>query len=222
MTAFSQNSTPAMNTNSETSKKPLHYECNMSSDLHKRGCDLIEQGNLESAMKVLRKALQIRSSIYGEEHINIATTLYNIGRIYHDREEYSFALTIYQKALQMQRNTLSTKDHVSIISTMVNIGRVHHLGGNLKEALQTYLDLIRIVINKVGSNHPFIPNILKSIGNIRLEMGDTKRGIEYLTRASLIENMNGGDSKENKDEALMSTSIMLSRCSLRSPNAAAA
>ena len=62
---------------------------------------LLEERNVDRAMACLLTALKIQQETLGEKHSEQAETLYMIGRILHDREEFVDSLEIYNRAVNL-------------------------------------------------------------------------------------------------------------------------
>jgi tetratricopeptide (TPR) repeat protein len=82
----------------------------------------------KEALEYLRQALEMRRKIYGEDHLDIATTLNNIGSVYYNLNKHQEALESYKQSLQIEKkmyseNHLSLENHHSrIASSYKNIG----------------------------------------------------------------------------------------------------
>ncbi|KAG7341651.1 tetratricopeptide repeat protein [Nitzschia inconspicua] len=61
-----------------------------------------DKDDFESAKIELRKALQIRESIYGMFHIDTSKCYYEIGRAYYAEKKYNESLVMYRKALRIR------------------------------------------------------------------------------------------------------------------------
>lgn len=58
--------------------------------------------HLKSALRPLVRALYLRSVLHGDAHPRTAETMYLLGRLLHDREEYVDALGMYERAMAAQ------------------------------------------------------------------------------------------------------------------------
>jgi tetratricopeptide (TPR) repeat protein len=61
-----------------------------------------EKEDFEPAKTELRKALQIRESIYGMFHEDTSKCYYEIGRAYYAQKNYNESLVMYRKALRIR------------------------------------------------------------------------------------------------------------------------
>uniref|UniRef100_A0A7S4M423 Uncharacterized protein n=1 Tax=Odontella aurita TaxID=265563 RepID=A0A7S4M423_9STRA len=72
----------------------------LGSDLHSRGTGNGGNGDLRSALPPLARALFVRSCLIGESHPTSIRTVYALGRLLHDQEEYVDALGMYRRAAE--------------------------------------------------------------------------------------------------------------------------
>ena len=161
--------------------------------LERKGAILFDQRNLHGAMLAYLASLRIYESwtptlprrmmqqkekqdYHHEEEIfqvERARLLYAIGRTLHDREEYIDALSIYNKALEVQRDIVVQNNQTSqqqpqqeyhhhhkkknacvdVITTLCNVGRIHHLLGDLDKAIRVNQEVVTLAIEMVTREH---------------------------------------------------------------------
>lgn len=83
-------------------------------------------GHCDKARKYLDESLKIKENIYGSGHLEIATTVENLGNVFFDLEEYHDAQENYERALTIKRSKLSKKEkeNPDIAQTLNNLGNV--------------------------------------------------------------------------------------------------
>eukprot|EP00956_Cyclotella_meneghiniana_P027923 scaffold63984_cov61-Cyclotella_meneghiniana.AAC.2 len=89
----------------------LHYHANSSDnddDSEEPTKDRLEGSSTDKAMELLQQALSLRKQCLGPNHVDVATTLNNIGRIHVQRDRFNEALGYYQDALHIRRVCLVT------------------------------------------------------------------------------------------------------------------
>jgi tetratricopeptide (TPR) repeat protein len=70
-------------------------------------------------------SLDIRRYIYGNiNHLDIASSLNNIGLAYYSKNDYDEALKYYNESLKMRRVIYGNINHPDIASSLNNIGVV--------------------------------------------------------------------------------------------------
>ena len=79
-----------------------------------------KQGEYEEAKAYYQKALKIRVSKLGEDHVDVATSYNNLGIVAADQGEYEEAKAYYQKALKITVSKLG-EDHPHVKQTKRNL-----------------------------------------------------------------------------------------------------
>jgi tetratricopeptide (TPR) repeat protein len=68
-------------------------------------------GLYDQAVPLLESALEKRRALYGEEHLDVASSLDRLAEVLKHRAEYDRALPMYQQALALRRKLLGD-EHV--------------------------------------------------------------------------------------------------------------
>lgn len=83
--------------------------------------------------------LSIRKIIQGDKpHLDIASSLNNIGLIYSDQGNLEQALEFYNQSLEIKKTIQGDKPHKNIAVTLNNIGVIYKKQGNLEKAIEFY------------------------------------------------------------------------------------
>lgn len=110
-----------------------------------------------------------------------ANTYFSIGQVYLEESNYTKALATFHQSLQLFE---STKDKNGIIKVLLSMGSLYTGLGKNKEALDTYNRALKI--SKEASNFKQ-DIILRGIGTVYYNYGDTKKSLAYLEKSlSLI------------------------------------
>jgi tetratricopeptide (TPR) repeat protein len=199
-------------------KEVGHNHIYVATILEKKGSVLFDQRKLQTSMLSYLASLKIYDYLYEECNriefysVEKSRILYAVGRTLHDREEYSDALTVYEKALSFHRVKSSTEDktddalsdknspgkiksNVDAVTILCNIGRLYHILGDLNNALKANLDIVDLAIEMVGGgetaeSHPFVRNRLVILGNLYVEAGMLEEAMEVFAR--VVRNGDGG------------------------------
>jgi len=105
-----------------------------ASALHGIGECLLLQQNSHQGEPYLLSALTIRRKVLGEMHEDLADTLYMIGLALQRREEYSDAVSCYEKALGSWREALGDDD-TNVLLVLRDMARAHRSRNDLLCAL---------------------------------------------------------------------------------------
>jgi tetratricopeptide (TPR) repeat protein len=118
----------------------------------------------EESEKYLRKAIDIRSLVYGDDNPLLAGVYNSLGVTLLDQKKYTLAKPYFEKALKIRLNTygnLSPK--VSLCYG--NLGRLYKEIGNKEEAIKCFND----AISSLPEDHPNVAILKKKIDDILKE-----------------------------------------------------
>lgn len=172
---------------SKTRKEWGHDHVHVAAILEKKGAVQFEQKKYQNAMLSFLASWKIYQHFKGYE-LEESRLLYAIGRTLHDREEFSDALKMYQKAFALREEIEHTSKRMTIdsIQILCNICRIHHMMGDLQLALEANEKIVGMASEMVGggetaSSHAFVRNRLIVLGNVYVEMGRLREAMECFT-----------------------------------------
>ncbi len=148
------------------------------------GFQLYEQGTAESLRKAILKleeALQLWQQVDNKDRE--ANTLYYIGNIYEDLEEYQKALEYYNQALPLVQAVGDREGKVAILN---NLGLVYSTLGEKQKALECYKQALPLV-QAVGDREKKA-SLLANIGLVYSDLKEYQKALEYCNQSlSLVE-----------------------------------
>ena len=139
----------------------------------------------DAALAHYGQSLNIRRSILGDHHKDVATTLNNIGRVHYMTSDYEAALDVYRRALAVRRTLLGETD-LDVAATVYNAGQTLHQLGRLEEAMELYDDFLRIARARLGADHRDISVMLKCVAQIHHEKGQHDKAHEVYEESLRI------------------------------------
>jgi tetratricopeptide (TPR) repeat protein len=143
-------------------------------------------GNYSKGEIYFRNALQIyeiENDIQG-----IAFTLNSLANVAGHNQDFSSALQLLQRSKDFK---LRVGDTYGACNSMVNIARIQRKLGRHEEALQIYLECLKITEHNGWI--PFNSELYNNIGNIFLDIGDYEKA-EYNYKKSLEMNLQIGNA----------------------------
>ncbi|KAL3805648.1 hypothetical protein HJC23_005892 [Cyclotella cryptica] len=163
----------------------LHYHANSSESDDdsdngkdsKKNLGSDSDSSTDKAMELFQQALAMRIKCLGPDHVDVATTLNNIGRIYVQNDQFDRALGYYQDALRIRRISLGTNS-LDYAATAFNAGQSLHQKGDLDEAARLYHEFLRVATLKFGRNHRDVAVVLSGIAQIHQEKREFEKALE--------------------------------------------
>ena len=73
----------------------------MATSYNNIGCVYLKKGDLENALLQFQRALEIRTRVFGSEHLYVAAS-YNMGMVYEKQGRYEEALDYYHRSLDIR------------------------------------------------------------------------------------------------------------------------
>ena len=109
----------------------------MANALFNLGRLLVQKGEWDTAMGVLRESVRVQREVYGENHIYVAQALELVGYAQLSTEAYDSALLSFTGALAVYRRINGPLDG-SIANVLFNVGLVRERKNELADAWEAY------------------------------------------------------------------------------------
>lgn len=127
-------------------------------------------GHYEDAAELLKRALQIRNEIPGDNHESTATTKVQLATVLHFSGKYAEAEPLLREALSIQKQIL-TPDDPQIASTLSTLGGVLKGLGDYDAAETVLRDALELQRNIFDSDHVDISETLNILGLLLKDKG---------------------------------------------------
>ena len=141
----------------------------------------------DQAIPLYERALAIRERALGPDHPDVATTLDSLGRLHQDlgqalerhgliilsqeyqKEEYSKALSLYQRALAIRQQALFP-NHPNVATSLTNLAKLYEQSDSLGRALQKdalpFYEQALAILEQTQPDHPDTAEVLQNLGYI--------------------------------------------------------
>ncbi|MCH7814487.1 MAG: tetratricopeptide repeat protein [Planctomycetes bacterium] len=100
-------------------------------------------------------ALAMRRKLLGDEHVDVAISLYDLGMLLHDTERYAEAEQVLREALAIRRKLLGD-EHEHTIRTAARLGQLLRDAGELNEAEALLREAVERSRVALGDGHRFV------------------------------------------------------------------
>lgn len=114
-----------------------------------------EQGLIQSAELLLRKALLIRERVLGTGHETVGVVLRNLGILNALLENYAEAERLLQSAMLARSRALGAT-HPEVILCLLDLARIYAEQDKRGEARACYLEALKIGEPTLGQGHPLL------------------------------------------------------------------
>jgi serine/threonine-protein kinase len=134
----------------------------------------------DRAQTLLERALALRRASLGEDHPDVAESLYQLGVVLRARGEYERARELFQRALAIQRRTLD-EAHPAVVLTVL---RLSQLFTPIDEQIATAREALALARRAQGAEHAVVADRMVRLGLLLLGKGIHDEA-EALFRESL-------------------------------------
>lgn len=138
---------------------------------------LMEQGKLEEAGEQHKRALSIRTKLFGENHTDAATSYHNMALLCKRQGKLAEAEEHYRKALSI-RTKLFGEIHPDVAVIMHNMTTLMKAQGKFDKALENAEKVLAINLKLYGEQHPEVADSYDSLGNTLHSMERKAEAIE--------------------------------------------
>ncbi|CAF1556652.1 unnamed protein product [Adineta steineri] len=143
-------------------------------------------GDHKEALALYAKQLLIQRKLFSPDHIFLAPTYHNVGKVYYDLGDYTKALDYYKKALEIRKKSLPPNDPDLGVSYN-NIAGIYEKMHDNKSFLEYSKKALEIGKRSLPSNDP---DLAKTYGNIGLQhynTGNYPEAMEYYNKTLEIQ-----------------------------------
>ena len=140
------------------------------------------KGDLPAALESFHEALDLQMDALGDEHLEVAKTLHNIGVCHRHSDEWDEALTYYRKAVAVFEK-VQGKNHLDTARTLHNIGGVYRRKKMYREAMSCFKEVLRIRRKNLGDDHASVSIALVSIAAVLRRSGRKEEANKFYAAA---------------------------------------
>ncbi len=132
-----------------------------------------------------RRALEIRTRLFGDDHLDVARSLDNLGNTLAARGQRPRARELYRRALAIRIRVLG-ENHPEVAQGRFNIGMLLMEEGALEEAGEHYAAALRVYQQSYGAGSARTAHVLLAMAQLDERRGDLVAALEHATRADRI------------------------------------
>jgi CHAT domain-containing protein len=150
-------------------------------------------GKYDEALPLAERALEIRETLLGTEHHDVAAAIGCLASIYLGRGEYVKAEPLFKRAIDIRVKTLGN-DHPDTAASLSNLGELYYLHGKYVEAEPLHKRALDIRVKALGNDHPDTAESLHNLAGLYKRQGKYREaGPLYNRSLNILEKTLGKD-----------------------------
>ncbi|APR85582.1 kinesin light chain-like protein [Minicystis rosea] len=142
-----------------------------ANSLHQLGYWATQTGDLAEAKRALLGALELKRSLLGDDHPDVAITIDVLATVHHALGEYDEADARYREALRIRRARLGG-DHPAVAVTLQSLACLHRDMGDFEAALPLFQQALDMQRRCFGDVHVEVAVILDNLAELHLLQRD--------------------------------------------------
>lgn len=131
------------------------------------------------------RAVRIKESRLGSEHLDVATSVTNLAHLSFETGDFAGARSLYKRALGIREKLLGP-DHLEVARSLNGVGNVELSTGNYTAARQCYERALAIRSRTLGDEHLDVATSLGNLAALLQEIGDYAAARAHNERALAI------------------------------------
>jgi serine/threonine-protein kinase len=147
------------------------------------GMTYLNLGVYDDADKQLRRALEVRRALHGQDHIDVATSMQNLSILLAAKGDLRGAEPLCRQALEIARRT-SGEESLEVASILNTLGGLLLREGDLPGAEAANRESLEIRSGLLGEGHPDVAESLNDLAVVLGTKGDHRQA-EALHRQAL-------------------------------------
>ena len=149
------------------------------------------QGRYEEAEPLCLQSLELRRSLLGETHPDVATSLNNLALLYGSQGRYEEAEPLHLQALELFRSLLG-ETHPDVATGFHNLAGLYKSQGRYEEAEPLYLQALELRRSLLGETHPYVASSLHNLAGLYESQGRYEEAEPlYLQALELLRSLLG-------------------------------
>lgn len=164
----------------------------IATELRSIGVDHYSQKRYNDALNYFQQALVIYKIVYGDNHVDVARTLNDMGNTYHQLQNPTEAFNYSQQALNIHIAIPNNNPNISM--SLNSIGCFCDLQGYYDRALEYHQRALAIRTELYGDNHSTVADSLFNIGMVYLRQKRYQDALIPLEHALAIRKTLFGDT----------------------------
>ena len=135
------------------------------------------------AQPLIEQGLAVRRKLYGEQHLDVASSLYSLNRVYEKKGDLKTAEALAVDSLAIN-SLLTGSESEETAGSLCRLGVIQHARGDQVHAEQHLNECLRLRIARYGPNHELVTVPLDNLARLAQDRRDLDAA-ERLYRAAI-------------------------------------
>jgi len=156
---------------------------------------LFYKGDYKLVQPLCEQSLAIREKLFGQEHQDVATSLYNLGVLDHNQNDYDSAEQRLKQSLNIREKVFG-HEHSEVAASLLALGVLYNTKGKYDLAKKSFEDALSIY-EKVPSQEHNVANCLSGLADFYYNRENYKEAEQLYKRALEINGKVFGQEDSN-------------------------
>ena len=159
----------------------------------------------DEAERSFRECVRIRRKVYGDDHMDVAQSLFSLGRVYEtSRKDHTLALRCYEESLRIHKTT-QDDDDLDTARIYLHLGNVHSYLHNDAKAAFCFTQATAICSQHGDPDNEVVEDAVVGQGHAMVAQGKFEEGLLQYERARGMRiNRSTDERQESKELADLS------------------
>jgi CHAT domain-containing protein/Flp pilus assembly protein TadD len=176
-------------------------------ELNKQVNELYSKGELDKTIPVVQKAIEAAKKEFGDQHLNYAASIYNLGTIYTSLAQYKSAEPLLIQAKEILEKTTG-ENNLDYCLMLNNLGVLYERTSQYEKAEPLHLQATEIRKKLLGDNDSVYAQSLNNLAVLYVNMGQYEKGEGLHIKAMEIQKKTIGENHREYANSLNSLAFL--------------
>lgn len=143
---------------------------------------LDDQGDIDRAIEIYRRILDLQITIFGRDHINVAKTYVNLGVSYKSKGMFPESELAYEEAIRLLTKNPG-RGHPATLVAMNNLANVRYAQGRYEQSLQDHISVAEARKVVLTPGHRDLAQSFHNIAKCLYRLGRKEEASIYVKQA---------------------------------------
>jgi serine/threonine protein kinase/tetratricopeptide (TPR) repeat protein len=139
-------------------------------------------GLYDQATSLLERALEIRRSVLGNEHLEVSDSLHSLGILIYSKGDFPTAERMFREALFVRRKLLGD-EHLDIAGLLNDLAMAVMAQGEFEESEPMYRESLAIRRKNLGNEHADVAQSINNLGMYLYRQGEFQEAEQLFREA---------------------------------------